>query len=166
MTQSSSTHFNDDMKYLMSDSIIPIHVSLWIKSIQKNPLLLARLLKLDVESVKESLALLERMGLIQLDNKTSEVLKIENRRTHFGKEHPLTRTHQLLMKTAMNQKSFSFPEEQKENFFITFTTDKNGFEKIKIEIKNFISSVQNISFSGEHTGTYQMNLDLLELFRV
>ena len=90
--------------------------------------------------------------------------KLLNVRTHFGKDHPLTRTHQLVMKTALNQLSFTKAEEKKENLFVTFTTDATGFEKIKQQIKEFTATVQKISFDHKHSGVYQMNLDFLKIF--
>ena len=104
------------------------------------------------------------MGRIEYDIKANEVKKLLNARTHFGKDHPMTRTHQLVMKTALNQLSFTKSEEKKENLFVTFTTDPIGFEKIKKQIKAFTSDVQKITLDHKHTGVYQMNLDFLEVF--
>ena len=50
--------------------------------------------------------------------------------------------------------------------FATFTTDAEGFEKIKKQIKQFVTSVQKICMDGQHTGVYQMNLDFLEVFEI
>jgi len=157
------THFGDDMKYLMNENAILVHVALWITEFKSNPLLLASYLKVDVDKVKEILDLLARLGLIEYNSKNNQIKKVANKRSHFGKEHPLTRTHQLLMKTSMNQRSYSLSEENKENFFVTFTCDTAAAEKIKKEVKNFISLIQKISFEGKHTGVYQLNLDFLSV---
>ena len=50
--------------------------------------------------------------------KYNEVKKVTSPRIHFGSDHPLMRTHQLVMKTAMNQMSFAKNEEKKEEWFL------------------------------------------------
>ncbi len=157
--------YEDDMRYLMDYRALVVHAALSIKSIQKNPQILSTLMNLENAQTREILVLLDRMGKIEYDFKSHEVKKLLNARTHFGKDHPLTRTHQLVMKSSLNQISFTKKEEEKENFFITFTTDSAGFEKIKNEIKIFTSQVQKITFDHKHTGVYQMNLDFLEVFQ-
>ncbi len=162
--KTAPSEFADDMRYLMDYQALVVHAALSIKSIQKNPQILGSLMGLDQARVKEILILLDRMGRIEYDLKSGEVKKLLNTRTHFGKDHPLTRTHQLVMKTSLNQLSFTKSEEKKENLFITFTTDPTGFEKIKKQIKIFTSEVQKITFDHKHSGVYQMNLDFLEVF--
>lgn len=163
--KTAPSEFADDMRYLMDYQALVIHAALSIKSIQKNPQILGSLMGLDQAKVKETLTLLDRMGRIEYDPKANEVKKLLNTRTHFGKDHPMTRTHQLVMKTSLNQMSFSKSEEKKENLFVTFTTDSVGFEKIKQQIKLFTAEVQKITFDHKHTGVYQMNLDFLEVFQ-
>ena len=158
------SQFDDDMKYLLSYHNIIIHVALSIKEVQKNPYMLSTYLGLDFSQIREALIMLDRMGQIEYDQKSNQIKKVQNTRTHFGKDHPLTRTHQLVMKTFLNQKSFGVAEEKKENMFFTFTTDKNGFDKIKKKIKEFAGEIQKTTFESEHTGVYQLNLDFLEVF--
>lgn len=161
-----SSQFADDISYLMNYQAVLVHVSLWIKSLQKNPNQLASLLGLDVIRVKEILVLLDRLNRIEYDPKVNEVKKVTSSRIHFGSDHPLMRTHQLVMKTAMNQMSFAKGEEKKDNIFVSFTTDAEGFDKIKSLIKNFMTEVQKIAVDGKHTGLYQLNVDLLEIFNL
>lgn len=157
------SQFDDDMKYLMNYHNIIIHVALSIKAVQKNPYMLSTYLGLDFNQIRETLIMLDRMGQIEYDQKNNQIKKVQNNRTHFGKDHPLTRTHQLVMKTYLNQKSFGLAEEKKENMFFTFTTDQNGFDQIKLKIKDFASEIQKITFNTQHTGVYQLNLDFLEV---
>lgn len=166
VAQAQRSHLSDDLSYLMDDQFILIHVALWIKEIQKNPLLLTQYLGIDSSKVKNCLILLDRMGQIEYDQNNHKIIKIQNTRTHFGKDHPLTRTHQFLMKTFLNQKSLTQVEEKKENLFFTFTTDQSGFEKIKLQIKEFASSIQKTTFDGKHKGVYQLNIDFLEIFNI
>lgn len=161
----TSNQMVQDMRYLMDYQALVVHAALSIKSIQKNPFALASLMGLDLPRLKEILVLLDQLGRIEYDPKTHEVKKLIHPRMHFGKDHPLTRMHQLIMKTALNQLSFSKNEDKKENFFITFTTDHEGFEKIKKQIKHFTSEVQKITFDHKHSGVYHMNLDFLEVFQ-
>lgn len=164
--KSPASDFGDDMRYLMDHHALIVHAALSIKAIQKNPQMLGPMMGLDHFRVKEILTLLDRMGRIEYDAKSGEVKKLLNARTHFGKDHPLTRTHQLVMKTSLNQQSFTANEEKKENLFVTFTTDPAGSEKIKKKIKDFTADVQKITLDHKHTGVYQMNLDFLELFEL
>lgn len=156
----------EDMRYLMDYQALVIHAALSIKAIQKNPLSLTSLMGIEPAKLKETLVLLNQMGRIEYDPKSHEVKKIIHSRLHFGKDHPLTRMHQLVMKTAFNQMSFSKSEDKKENLFITFTTNPEGFEKIKKQMKHFMSDVQKITFDHKHSGVYQMNLDFLEIFHI
>jgi uncharacterized protein (TIGR02147 family) len=160
---SSPSDFADDMHYLMDSTALIVHAALSIKAVQKNPFCLASQLGLDQVRVKEILILLDRMGRIEYDMKKGSVNKLIHSRSHFGKDHPLTRTHQLVMKTALNQLSFTKSEEKKENMFVTFTTDPEGFELIKKQIKIFMSDVQKITMDHKHTGVYQMNLDFVQI---
>ncbi len=162
----SSLIGGDDLTYMMDYFAIVVHASLWIKPIQKNPSLLIPLLGISSNKLKEILFLLEKLGSIEFDKKSFAIKTIKNIRPHFAKDHPLTRTHQLMMKTFMNQKSFSFSEDKKENIFATFTTDENGFEKIKEKIKNFTKEIQEISFDNTHHGIYQLNINFVEIFKI
>jgi hypothetical protein len=164
--KSAPTDFSDDMRYLMDYQVLVVHAALSIKSIQKNPSILSSLLGMDHLRLKEILTLLNRTGRIEYDLKSGEVKKLLTARIHYGKDHPLTRTHQLVMKTALNQLSFTKSEEKKENIFVTFTTDPAGFEQIKNKIKEFTSQIQKITFDNKHSGVYQMNLDFLEVFQL
>lgn len=65
-----------------------------------------------------------------------------------------------------NQMSFAKGEEKKDNIFVSFTTDAEGFEKIKGLIKTFMTEVQKVAVDGKHTGLYQLNVDLLEIFNL
>jgi uncharacterized protein (TIGR02147 family) len=159
----SRSSFDEDVRYLMDYYAVSIHVALWIKDFKENPEMLARYFSISANKVFEILKLLDRMGKIEYDSAERKVKKVIASRTHFGKDHPLTRTHQLIMKTYLNQISLNKEEEQKENFFATFTTDQEGFKKIKQQIKDFISQVQATSFAGQHRGLYQLNVDCLEL---
>lgn len=162
--KNTQSDFSDDMRYLMDYQALVVHAALSIKNIQKNPQILGSFLGLDQSRVKEILILLDRMGRIEYDIKLGTVTKLLQARMHFGKDHPLTRTHQLVMKTSMNQLSFTKSEDKKENLFVTFTTDAVGFEKIKKQIKIFTSEVQKITMDHKHSGVYQLNLDFVEVF--
>lgn len=156
--------FNHDMRYLMDYHAMVVHAALSIKSIQRKPYALAPLLGLDTNRVKEILILLDQLARIEYNPKTNEIKKILHPRLHFGKDHPLIRMHQLMMKTNLNHLSLNKPEDKKENLFITFTSDPAGFEKIKKQLKNFTSELQKTTIDHNHTGVYQMNLDFIQLF--
>jgi Domain of unknown function (DUF4423) len=160
---SHGAYFGDEMKYLFDFNSVIIHVALFIKDIQKNPNLMIQHLGIDLKKIKDILILLDRLGQIEYDAKTHKIINIKNTRPHYGKDHPLTRTHQLIMKTQMNQNSFSKSEDLKENLLFTFTTDQNGAEAIKRKLKEFAHQIQQITMAGKHTGVYQMNLDFLEV---
>jgi uncharacterized protein (TIGR02147 family) len=156
--------FMEDMTYLMDYRVVIAHTALSIKQIQKTPSLLCPILGIDIAHLKQILVLLDRTGRIKLDMKSGEVLEILHPRIHFGKDHPLTRTHQLIMKSALNQMSFTKSEEKKENLFVTFTMDAEGFEKIRKRIKEFTTDVQKIAMDSKDSGVYQLNLDFVEVF--
>lgn len=158
------SHFDEDIKYLMDYYVVTLHVALWIKEFREHPEWLSKFLPLSQKKIFEIISLLDRMGKIDWDPDSRQVKKVHSPRTHFGKDHPLTRTHQLIMKTYLNQMSLNKDESQKDNFFATFTTDQKGFQTIKNQIKEFIAQIQKTSFAGKHKGVYQLNVDFLEVF--
>lgn len=164
--KSSNSYFADEMNYLMEHFATVVHVALGIKNIRNDPLKLTHYLKIDQTKLKSILDLLDRLGLIEYSNKNHKVIKTNTMRLHYGKDHPLTRTNQMIMKSHLNQLSFIKSELEKENLFVTFTTDKVGFAKVKNAIHNFIKEVQKISMDNQHNGVYQLNIDFVELFNL
>lgn len=164
LAKSNTSYFADEMSYLMDYFASVVHVSLGINGIKSNPDLLSHYLRIDTEKLKILLDLLDRLGLIEYNKKSNEIKKINNLKLHYGKDHPLTRTHQIVMKSHLNQNSFIRAEQEKENLFYTFTTDKVGFDKIKKSIHRFVKEVQSITIEHQHTGVYQLNIDFVELF--
>lgn len=162
----NSANLVDELAYLMEYFATVTHAALGINEIKTDPMRLTSLLKLDSAKLKSIFNLLDRLNLIEYSAKENKINKINNLKLYYGKDHPLTRTHQVVMKSHLTQSSFIKPENEKENFFVTFTTDKEGFEKIKKELLNCAKEIQKIVLSHKHHGVYQLNIDFVEIFNL
>jgi uncharacterized protein (TIGR02147 family) len=159
----------EETSYLFNPICLIVHASLFIDEHKKNPRALCSAVGITVQNLKEILRLLAAREYIVLsEDDPFKVLEVKARSPHFGREHPLTRTHQATLKTALNSRLSQTSEEEKETFLATFTMDDERFEKVRQLFKDFLGSVQKISMDDpkgprkptEHV--YQMSFDLLK----
>lgn len=153
-----------EMGYLLDPFNILVHAALFIPKYKKDPLLICSQLGISQQKLKSSLETLHKSGYIKLGSKTYEVATVSNQSPHFGREHPLTRIHQLALKSALLSRLHQTPENNKESFFATFSMDDKGFQQAKEAFGEFIKKVQTIAQNSKDDKLYQLNFDLLEWF--
>lgn len=154
----------NETAYLFNPLAGIVHVALFIKEIRMNPRSLCSPLGISAAKLKEILLVLQASEYIELaDDDPFNVKEVKPRYPHFGREHALTRAHQVMAKTALLSRSSQTPEANKESFLATFTMTEEGFEKVREELKAFITRLQTIASSGKHDHVYQFSLDFLKV---
>ena len=154
-----------ETQYLFNPFCVLVHVALWSDDIRKNPRGLCSSLGISTDALKEILKTLHAREYIVVDDEdTFKVREVKDRRPHFGREHPLMRTHQATLKTALNSRLAQTSEEDKTSFLATFTLADEHIEKVRARFKEFLGDVEKISTeptrNREHL--YQMSFDLLK----
>ncbi len=152
-----------DIKYLFDPYIMVVHAALSIHQFQKNPKNLCTLLQLSLNKIEEYLIILEKLEYIKIGKNNFEIIEVFDKFPHFSPDHPLTRIHQMSIKSFLLNRLSQTSESDKESFFVTFTMDPNGFQKTKSLFRKFISDVQKITFEGQRKNLYQLNFDLIKI---
>lgn|GEM_PF-1722662 len=156
----NSESFVAEMKYLFNPLCVLIHVSLFIKSHQKNPRGLISKLGISNEQLRDTLQILDKNEYIELAaHDPYQVLKVHQKFPHFGREHPLMRAHQASLKAIAQSRLAQTPESLKESLLFTFTMDQPGFEKVRDEIKSLVRRIQETTFDSKQEHLYQLSLD-------
>ncbi len=157
-------NLTNEMTYLLDPITVITHAALFISKFKKDPLLLCSQLGISQKKLKKSLEALSNCEYVVLGKKAFEVISVSSKSPHFGREHPLTRIHQMALKSSLVSRLNQTPEESKESFIVTFTMDESGFHASKEAFAEFIKKVQAISTAARHEKLYQLNFDLLEWF--
>jgi hypothetical protein len=153
----------DEVAFLFSPLSSVVRVALFIKEYEKNPRALCSPLGISVSMLKEVLQILHSSEYIVLaDDDPFKILEVKNRFPHFGREHPLTRAHQAISKTALLSRLSQTSEEEKESLLFTFTMDDAGFKKVRDEFKAFVAQVQKVATASKHKNLYQMSFDFVK----
>jgi len=159
----SSSLLIKEMEYLFNPLCVIVHVGLNCKKIKDDPRQLCSKLGISIQQLKEILKILERNDLIHLSPTNSlEVIDVIQKRNHFSKEHPLTRVHQNLLKSELQQRLQKTTENDKLSFLATFTMDEHGFKKLKEEFQLFLKKAEKISLQSQNQEVYQLNFDLFQ----
>ncbi len=157
----TSTSFLKEMEYLFNPLAVLVHVGLNCKNLREDPRQFCSKLGITVQQLKEILKILERNDLIHLAPTNSlEVIDVIQKRSHFSKEHPLTRIHQNLLKMELQQRLQKTAENDKLSFLATFTMDEPGFKKLKAEFQFFLKNAEKIAAQSTNQEVYQLNFDL------
>jgi len=146
-----------EMAYLMDPFCMLVFVGLHIPAYRQDPKRLAQPLGLTLERLKAVLTILAEIGQIETGTTPFQVKKLNNSKTHFDKNHPLTRMHQHLLGIACQNQVLKLAEEEKENLQITFTADARAAARISDSIQKFIRELQAGIAPGKDERLYQMN---------
>ena len=157
----SSVEFESEVRYLFEPLAGVINMSLLIPKYQRNPRVLCAELGISQKKLKEVLITIEDIGLIEFNRKDWTIKRLQRKRRHFSREHPLTRSHQSVMKTALQARLNESSEEDKENFMVTFTMDRDGFGRVQKAFKEFIKVVEQESKKGNPESVCQLNFEFL-----
>jgi len=158
----ASSKIAEEMAYLFDPLTVLIHMALHIDAIKKNPLILVEKLGIRQTQLKECLRKLEAQGWIVTEERPLLIKKISNKSLHFGRDHPLMRVHQQLLKTMLNSQLMRTAEKDKHSFLATFTADASSFEKIKDAFQEFLSKVEHIAKKARDEKLYQVNFDVFQ----
>lgn len=148
-----------DSAYLFDPTAVLVHVSLFIPEYAANPRRLAAPLGLSPKRLDHVLKTLADAGFAEPgENGTWRPLKGS---MHYGPNHPLTRAHQALCKTAIAARLAQTNEENKNSFMTTFAADEETFQAIGERFRVFLAEVEALAKRSRPKATYQMTLDLL-----
>jgi uncharacterized protein (TIGR02147 family) len=147
-----------EMSYLMDPFGMLVFVGLHIPIYRQDPKRLAQPLGLPLDRLKGILTLLSEIGQIETGTTPFQIKKLNNSRTHFDKNHPLTRMHQHLLGIACQDQILKSEEAEKENLQITFTADAKTAKRVRAEIAKFMKGLENDVSDAKDERLYQMNL--------
>lgn len=160
--QFKKDNLNTEMSYLFNPTIILLHAALYIKRYRENPLHFCDDQKVSINELKEFLKILALNNFIELEDDGLNIKAIKDEQFHLGRNHPLMRVHQSLLKTAIGAHIAKCPEKDKHSFLITFSSDKEAFHKIKEAFGNFLKEVEQIAGASKDENVYQLNFDLFK----
>ena len=149
-------------KYLFDPVCVIVHCSLAIKKFRECPTLLCPPLGISKVRLKQILESLDRIGYIVLGAEPFEIKAVLPTQMHFGREHPMMRIHQSLLKSNLIARLPQTQEDKKESFFVTMSMDEEGFVQAKEAFARFIQEVRTLSMNRPEAHLYQMNFDILE----
>ncbi len=152
------------MSYLIDPVALLVLVALEIEALRVNPMALCSHLGITHAKLQAVLATLSRAGSIILGRSAFEVVEVKEQTLHFGREHPLMRIHQSLIKTQLQSRLSQTAEEDKESFVATFVMDSVGKQRVKSLFQSFLAEVQAIYKESSHQQIYQMSFDLVKWF--
>lgn len=161
--ESDADQLATEMGYLLNPLCIVIHVAMSNQILRKNPQHLCAKLGISVKQLKEILKVLALNNLVELEGDHITVKATKQLQFHLGRNHPLMRVHQNLLKTAVINRLSQTDEEEKYSFMVTFTSNRADFDKIKTEYQSFLKKVETIARKSQrpqdHQEVYHMNFD-------
>ena len=136
---------NNEYGYLLNPLCVVVHIAMTSQILRKNPSILCTRLGLSQKQLKEILKTLAINDLIDLSVDGLNVKAVKKMQLHLGRNHPLMRVHQNLLKTAILNRLNQTGEEEKHSFMATFTLDAKSFSEIKDEFQTFVKKVEGIA---------------------
>lgn len=156
----ASSQFQTEMNYLFDPLALVVQVSLFLPAYRKEPRLLCPQLGITPARLKKILATLADVGHIELADDGVGVKRFLRTHIHYGRDHPLMRVHQSLLKTAIQSQLMRIPEEDKHSVLMTFTMDPRGFELAKAKLQKLMQELDELTKKSRDEGTYQLSMDL------
>ena len=157
------TKLNNEFGYLLNPLCVVVHIAMTSQILRKNPSILCSRLGLSQKQLKEILKVLAINDLIDLSEDGLTVKAVKKMQLHLGRNHPLMRVHQNLLKTAILHRLNQTGEEEKHSFMATFTLDAKSFSEIKDEFQTFLKKVEGIATRSQrpadHQEVYNLNFD-------
>lgn len=137
-----------------------IFTAMHIPRFLERPLLLLEPLGLPEERLRRVLLDLERAALIQRRTDVLHGYRLLQSNIHISKEHPMMRTHQMLLKRTLADRISKTEEDAKESFFVTFTADSASFEELQTRLKVLLKEFQKMVVDSKDHHLYQLQIDL------
>lgn len=156
---------SNEANYLFDPTCLLVYVALSSSYLRQKSSQLAAEFGLGVKKYKQILQILEQNEMIELGS-NFEVKRVLKGNFHLGRNHPLMRAHQNIMKSTLQSKLQHTDEDDKYSFLATFTSDPEGFKLIQQEFNTFLKKVEKICTRSEkpsfHRNVFQLNFDLLK----
>ena len=148
----------DDLtRYYTSPDMQLIHMFLIIEKYQKDLNLVAKAMAIPFERVKKHTEELVKMKLVK---QLGGMFIADNFKIHLPKDGPLTDAWLDLMKQRAIIQQSRVDINNKHNFIVTFTSDKDTQDSIKREFSLFLKRVQELVTKRPNDEVYQMQFDL------
>ncbi len=157
--EGEKTRLAEEAEYLLDPLCIVVHVALYLKPYRHAPESLCPKLGISPEELRSVLKKLSAIRFLELDS-AGKITRVSTERLHFSPEHPLMRTHQLLVKAFASNYVLRTKEENKHGFLLTFSGDPQCFEKIKQDFFFFLKEVEKHVEAAENKYVYQLCFDL------
>lgn len=149
-----------EMSFLVDPLAAAAFVALHVRRVRDNPRLLASFLGVSLNQVQATLRTLASLDLIELGDNGWEIRKLLRSRLHVGREHPLMRVHQGILRSFTQARLAQVPEEEKHSVQVTFTLDERGFEAARSEFQGFLKKLEGIAGGAQSAGVYHLSFDL------
>lgn len=150
------------IEYLFNPLAVVVHIAINVPQFKEDPLQLCSLLGIDRAFLKSTLKLLEANDYVILSNNYDfKIEKVLKKQFHIGKDNPLMRMHQNLLRLKMAGKSFETSENDKNSFFVTFSGNQETMDEVNSEFNSFIKKVEEIVGKAKKENVFQMSFDLL-----
>lgn len=159
--QTPMDKFESEMSYLLDPLCLLVNLGLFIEEFRQFPFRLAEKLNISNQKFEGILRTLASNDLITLDDEF-QVKEVRTNRIHYGKDHPLMRVHQSLMKSKINSDLLRIDENDKHSILISFTADENSFQRIKEAHNRFMKEAELIAKDAKNQGVYQISFDLFK----
>ncbi|MFZ3229709.1 MAG: hypothetical protein WA160_05865 [Pseudobdellovibrio sp.] len=151
--------------YLFDPLCLLVYVALSSTYLNQKSFNLPLALGITQKKYRQILLVLQQNEMIELGN-GQEAKKILKGKFHIGRNHPLMRVHQNIMKSTLQNKLLQTDEDDKFSFMATFTSDSEGFKLVQNEFQNFLKKVEKICTRSDkpsfHRNLFQLNFDLLK----
>lgn len=153
------TRLGSDGEYLLDPTALLVHVSLFVREYAENPRRLCAPFGITPAHLERILRKLAAGGFVDLGT-GGTVEAIRRGRIHFGVDHPLTRAHQSLCKSAIQVRLAQTEEKDKRSFLTTFAADEETFQKLQERFSKFLAEAEQLVAASRPKATYQMAFDL------
>ena len=90
------------------------------------------------------------------------VNKVMRGHIHYSTAHPLMRVHQSLLRTMSASQLLRAAEDERFNFMVTFTGDRETFEKARDAFQRYLQEIEKTVVSAPSRHAFQMNFDLFQ----
>lgn len=134
-----------------------IHLLLTIESIRNEPEKIAKQLGVSESRVLHCLSVLQRLGLIQLDQGEYKVL-VDT--LHLPRSSKIFTAHRDAMRLLTLHQLKNSEESNTESITVSFSANRETFERIRGLIKEMLEDAESLMDSAEEKECYQLNIDL------
>jgi len=151
-----------ETKYLMEPWHLIVHLALHLERYKTQPYDLVAALGISKRKISEILSNLESGNFItaRYKNDRYQIIEVLQNKIHFGRQHPLMRSHQILLRSLAMAQLQRSDESHKNSFSATFTANSEIFSKVDELWGQFIHNLQKESEKYPETEVFQINFDL------